>query len=100
MINVTIAAAFGPLAIHAGQAAISKWIGQNQCRTVADDEPMQQWVMSIIHMQRPFVIALTLSVWTWCVMNGMDSDAVNNATSAIVFYLFGDRTMSYARKMR
>jgi hypothetical protein len=47
---------------------------------------------------RPGVATVVLGTWSYMMMTGQDSAAVNNFASAVGFYLFGDRTLFYAQK--
>lgn len=115
---LTVLAALGPLVVDAGKAAIGKYIGgEFKPANVADWVTMQNmeiqrftainqagganpsylWVEAVIRMQRPAVAAIALGVWAYTRIQGVPSDAVDNFAAAIGFYLFGDRTLFYAR---
>ena len=56
------------------------------------------WVESVVRLMRPAVGAIVLGTWSYMMLSGQDSPAVNNFASAVGFYLFGDRTLFYAQK--
>lgn len=117
---ITILAALAPLGVEAGKAAIQKWIAPDQLKPVTIEDyqklksvdleffkamneagsgtPSYPFVEAIVRLQRPFVVACVLLAWAYLHLLGMDSGAVDNAASAVGFYLFGDRSLLYARK--
>ena len=119
---VTILAALGPLAVDLGKSLIARFIAPSEFKpaTIEQYTQMRQldldmfkamneaggsnqsypWVEAIIRLQRPTVVAIVLLTWAYLMMLGEASDAVNNFASAIGFYLFGDRTLFYARKVK
>ena len=119
---VTILAAPGPLAVDLGKSLIARFIAPSEFKpaTIEQYTQMRQldldmfkamneaggsnqsypWVEAIIRLQRPTVVAIVLLTWAYLMMLGEASDAVNNFASAIGFYLFGDRTLFYARKVK
>lgn len=117
----TILAALAPLLVDAGKSLIGKFIGDNfkpasisEWLTMqnADIErfkainnaggaaPSYAWVEAIIRLQRPLVAAVALSTWAYSRTYGLPSEAVDNFAAVIGFYLFGDRTLFYARKAK
>jgi hypothetical protein len=119
---VTILAALGPLAVDLGKSLIARFIAPEEFKpaTIEQYAQMRQldldmfkamneaggsnqsypWVEAIIRLQRPTVVAVVLLTWAYLMLIGQSSDAVNNFASAIGFYLFGDRTLFYARKVK
>lgn len=117
---LTVLAALGPLAVDLGKAAIGKFFGQADYKPVSIDEwaRMRQteidqfravnqagaegesypWVHAIIKLQRPAVVAMTLTVWAWSRTYGVPSEAIDNAAGIVGFYLFGDRTLVHAKR--
>jgi len=119
---ITIAAAGVPLIIEAGRAAIQRWIAPEQIKptTVADYEVMRHidldwfkalvgadaggetypWVEAVRKLQRPAVVLAVLVTWAYCHTSGLvvAGDGVDNMAASVGFYLFGDRTMFYAKK--
>lgn len=119
---VTILAALGPLAVDLGKSLIARFIAPSEFKpaTIEQYTQMRQldldmfkamneaggsnqsypWVEAIIRLQRPTVVGVVLLTWAYLMLIGQSSDAVNNFASAIGFYLFGDRTLFYARKVK
>lgn len=119
---VTILAALGPLAVDLGKSLIARFIAPEEFKpsTIEQYAQMRQldldmfkamneaggsnqsypWVEAIIRLQRPTVVAVVLLTWAYLMLIGQSSDAVNNFAAAIGFYLFGDRTLFYARKVK
>jgi len=118
---VTILAALGPLAVDLGKSLISRFVAPDQFKpaTIEQYTQMRQldlemfkamndaggsnasyaWVEAIVRLQRPTVVAMVLMVWAYLMTTGQSMEAVNNFASAIGFYLFGDRTLFYTKKM-
>lgn len=118
---VTILAALGPLAVDLGKSLISRFIAPDTFKpaTIEQYTQMRQldlemfkamneaggsntsypWVEAIVRLQRPTVVVLVLLTWAYLMLSGQSSEAVNNFASAIGFYLFGDRTLFYTKKM-
>lgn len=115
---LTIFAALGPLAVDFGKALIGKYVGNDfKPANVADWVTMQRvevdrftainaagganpsylWVEAVVRLQRPMVAVVALSVWAYTRIAGVPSEAVDNFAAAVGFYLFGDRTLFYAR---
>jgi hypothetical protein len=119
---ITILAALGPLALDLGKSLIARFIAPSEFKpaTIEQYSQMRQldldmfkamneaggsnqsypWVEAIIRLQRPTVVVVVLLTWAYLMLIGQSSDAVNNFASAIGFYLFGDRTLFYARKVK
>lgn len=117
----TILAALAPLLVDAGKSLIGKFIGDNfkpanigewitmqnadvarfqAINNAAGSTPSYPWVEAIIRLQRPFVAAVALGVWGYSRIWGNASQEVDNFAAVIGFYLFGDRTLFYARKAK
>lgn len=116
---ITILAALGPLAVDLGKSLIGRFINKGEFKpaTITDYLAMRTsdlemfkamndaggsnasypWVEAIVRLQRPMVAAIVLLTWAWTVLTNTPNDAVNNFASAVGFYLFGDRTLFYAR---
>jgi len=45
-------------------------------------------------------LAVDLGTWAYLKVNSIDSESVDNFAGAVGFYLFGDRTLFYARKTK
>lgn len=119
---VTILAALGPLAVDLGKSLISRFIAPTEMKPANVDEyvkmrqmdmdmykamndagganPSYPWVEAIVRLQRPAVAAIVLLAWAYLTMNGQSSPTVDNFAAAIGFYLFGDRTLFYARSAK
>ena len=117
---VTLLALLGPLAVDLGKSLISRFIapGEMKPANVYEYVKMRQldmdmfkvineaggagttypWVEAIVRLQRPAVAAIVLLTWAYLTALGTTSPAVDNFAAAIGFYLFGDRTLFYARK--
>lgn len=118
---ITILAALMPFAVDLGKsligrfitpesgfkpATIGDWLSMQDMQLklfVAMNEagganPSYPWVEAIVRLQRPFVVAVALSAWVWSYTVGHPSPMVDNFCSAVGFYLFGDRTLFYAKK--
>ena len=115
----TILAALGPLVVELGRAAVGKWMGSDFRQANITDwlamqradidrftaineaggaNPSYLWVEAVIRLQRPAVAAVALGVWAYTRTVGVPSEAVDNFAGAVGFYLFGDRTLFYARQ--
>ena len=117
---MTVLAAFGPLVVDLGKSLIGRFIQVDSYKPVNVDEyvkmkqldldlfkalneagganPSYPWVEAIVRLMRPTVAAVVLGTWAAMTLNGQSNDAVNNFAAAVGFYLFGDRTLFYARK--
>ena len=117
---ITILAALGPLAVDLGKSLIGRFIQTDGYKPVNVDEyvkmkqldlelfkamneagganPSYPWVEAVVRLMRPAVAATVLGTWSFMMMTGQDSPAVNNFASAVGFYLFGDRTLFYSQK--
>lgn len=119
---VTILAALGPLAVDLGKSLISRFIAPTEMKPANVDEyvkmrqidmdmykamndagganPSYPWVEAIVRLQRPAVAAIVLLSWAYLTTIGQASPTVDNFAAAIGFYLFGDRTLFYARSAK
>lgn len=117
---ITILAALGPLAVDLGKSLISRFVAPAEFKPANVDEyvkmreldlgmfkamneaggsnPSYPWVEAIVRLQRPAVALVVLGTWAILKLNGQPSDAVDNFAASVGFYLFGDRTLFYARK--
>jgi hypothetical protein len=117
---LTVLTAFGPLIVDLGKSLIGKFIQTDTYRPVNVDEyakmrqldldmfkamneaggsnPSYPWVEAIVRLMRPGVALVVLSTWAMLTLNGQSSNSVDNFAAAVGFYLFGDRTLFYARK--
>lgn len=117
---ITILAALGPLAVDLGKSLIGRFISPDGFKpaniadytamkgvdlemfkalnTAGGNNPSYPWVEAITRLMRPFVATIVLMVWAYSEVIGTPSDSLTNLTSAVFFYLFGDRSLTYARK--
>jgi len=116
---ITLLAAFAPLAVDLGKSLIAKFVAPDNFKPATIEQyvqvkqldldmfkalndaggtnPTYQWVEAIIRMQRPLVVTIALGVWAWSHSYGIPSPEVDNFAAIVGFYLFGDRTMFYAK---
>lgn len=114
---MTMLAGLLPLGVEAGKALIQRWLAPDQVKPVdfgqllqlkemelkqwiamqGGDAPSYLWVTAIRQLQRPVFVTAVLGVWCWQAAGGVPSDTVQNMASAVGFYLFGDRTLFYAK---
>ena len=119
---LTILAALGPLAVDLGKSLIGRFIQTDNYKPVNVDEyvkmrqldldmfkamndaggtnPSYPWVEAVVRLMRPVVGIIVLGTWAYLEMTGSTSESVSNFASAVGFYLFGDRTLFYARKAK
>lgn len=119
---LTVLAALGPLAVDLGKALIGKYVQTDTYKPVNVDEyvrmrqldidmfkamndaggtnPSYPWVEAIVRLMRPAVAAIVLGTWATVKLSGQSNDSVDNFAAAVGFYLFGDRTLFYARKAK
>lgn len=119
---LTILAALGPLAVDLGKSLIGRFIQTDNYKPVNVDEyvrmrqldldmfkamndaggtnPSYPWVEATVRLMRPAVALVVLGTWATLKLNNMDSASVDNFAAAVGFYLFGDRTLFYARKSK
>ena len=119
---LTIFAALGPLAVDLGKSLIGRFIQTDNYKPVNVDEyvkmrqldldmfkamndaggtnPSYPWVEAAVRLMRPAVGVIVLGTWAYLKVNSIDSESVDNFAGAVGFYLFGDRTLFYARKTK
>ena len=126
---LTILAALGPLAVDLGKSLIGRFIQTDSYKPVNVDEyvkmreldlnmfkamndaggtnPSYPWVEAVVRLMRPVVGVIVLGTWAYLKINSIDIDSesvdsksVDNFAGAVGFYLFGDRTLFYARKTK
>jgi hypothetical protein len=119
---LTILAALGPLAVDLGKSLIGRFIQTDTYKPVNVDEyvkmrqldldmfkamndaggtnPSYPWVEAAVRLMRPAVGVIVLGTWAYLKINSIDSESVDNFAGAVGFYLFGDRTLFYARKAK
>lgn len=116
---ITLLAAFAPLAVDLGKSLISKFVAPDTFKPATIEQyvqvkqldldmfkalneaggsnPSYLWVEAIVRLQRPLVVAIALAIWAWSHTYGTPSSEVDNFAAIVGFYLFGDRTMFYAK---
>ena len=117
---LSAAAVFGPLAVEAGKALINKYMAPGEFKPASIEQYVQMrevdlrmfeamnnaggsnasypWVDAIVRLMRPTVAVIVLGTWAYSKLAGTPSEAIDCFAAAIGFYLFGDRTLFYARK--
>jgi hypothetical protein len=117
---LTILAAFGPLAIDLGKSLIAKFIAPDTFKPATIEQyvqmreldvsmfkamneaggtnPSYPWVEAVVRLMRPTAAALVIGTWAVNSLTGVADPAVENFAAAVGFYLFGDRTLFYAKK--
>lgn len=116
---ITLLAAFAPLAVDLGKSLIAKFVAPENFKPATIEQyvevkkidlemfkalneaggsnPSYLWVEAIVRLQRPLVVAIALGAWAWTHIMGTPSPEVDNFAAIVGFYLFGDRTMFYAK---
>lgn len=120
---LTALAALLPILTEAGRAAVQRWIAPDNFKptSIADYVALKnadlelfkainaaggvgqtyEWVEAIVKLMRPGVASIVLLTWAYAHLTAnveTDLSAINNFASAIGFYLFGDRTLFYAKR--
>lgn len=118
---VTLLAMLGPIAVEAGKAIINRFIVPDKYKPTSIAEYIQMqaqeleffkaiteaggtnptylWVEAVVRLMRPLVAAVVLGTWATAHFQGVpDTATIDNFAAAIGFYLFGDRTLFYAKK--
>ena len=117
---LTILATFAPFAVDLGKSLINRFIAGDTFKPANITEyidmrkmdldffkamndaggtnPSYLWVEAIVRLMRPSVTIIVLGTWAYLELNGQSSTTVTNFASAVGFYLFGDRTLFYAKK--
>jgi hypothetical protein len=116
---ITLLAAFAPLAVDLGKSLISRFVAPEEFKPSTIEQytqmktldlnmfkalneaggsnPSYLWVEAIVRLQRPLVVAIALGAWAYTHVAGVPSPEVDNFAAIVGFYLFGDRTMFYAK---
>lgn len=119
---ITLLAAFAPALVDGVKALVHKYLAPKEFKpaTVEEYKTMRDadlswfnavnnaggsgatypWVEAVKQLQRPAVAAAVLGTWAvvHLIAPGVEHVAVDNAASIVSLYLFGDRTLLYARK--
>lgn len=118
---ITALAAFAPLAVDLGKSLINRFVAADVFKPATIDEyvkmrqldldmfkalndagganPSYKWVDAIVRLQRPLVATIALGTWCWSHTYGAPSVEIDNFAAVIGFYLFGDRTLFYTKKV-
>lgn len=118
---LTILASLVPLVVDFGKTAINRWITPDMFKPGNIDEyvkmrnidleffkvmneaggasPSYPWVEAVVRLMRPSVVLIVLGTWCYLQYTGKSNPIVDNFASAVGFYLFGDRTLFYAKKV-
>lgn len=119
---LTILAALGPLAVDLGKTLIGRFIQTDSYKPVNIDEYVRMrqldldmfkamndaggtnasypWAEAAVRLMRPAVAMIVLGTWSYMKLNNLPSETVDNFVGAVGFYLFGDRTLFYSRKVK
>ena len=117
----TILATFAPFVVDLGKSLINRFIAGDTFKPANIDEyvkmrevdlgffkamneagganPSYPWVEAIVRLMRPTVTVMVLGTWAYLELTNQPSITVTNFASAVGFYLFGDRTLFYAKKL-
>lgn len=118
---ITILAAIAPLLVDGGKALIQKYLAPEEFKPAKVEDyvqmrrldlemfqamnaaggtnPTYPWAEAVVRLMRPAVAATVLLVWAMLhAQGGVDTASVDNFAAAIGFYLFGDRTLFYAKR--
>ena len=122
MDQLTALAAFGPLVVDLGKSLISRFVAPAEFKPATVEQyvemrkmdlemfkamneaggsnPSYPWVEAVVRLMRPSIAFIVLGTWAYLevVTIGGANDTVSNFASAIGFYLFGDRSLFYAKK--
>ena len=117
---ITLVALFGPLIKSGGQALINKFSKGDQYKpaslddaiklmqaeteqlkvraSVGDtDSPVYPWVASVVKLQRPIIVYMTISCFLVMTAFGVGApeslDVVYDLAAMVIFWLFGERTL-------
>ena len=118
---ITILATFAPFVVDLGKSLINRFIAGDTFKPANIDEyvkmrevdlgffkamneagganPSYPWVEAIVRLMRPTVTVMVLGTWAYLELTNQPSSTVTNFASAVGFYLFGDRTLFYAKKL-
>lgn len=116
----TALAAFAPLVVDLGKSLISRFVAPSEFKPATIEQyvqmrqldldmfkamndaggtnPSYPWVEAVVRLMRPSIALIVLGTWAFLELNGGANDTVSNFASAIGFYLFGDRSLFYAKK--
>lgn len=114
-------ATFAPFVVDLGKSLINRFIAGDTFKPATIDEyvkmrevdlgffkamneaggsnPSYPWVEAVVRLMRPAVTVMVLGTWAYLELTNQSSTTVTNFASAVGFYLFGDRTLFYAKKL-
>jgi hypothetical protein len=117
---ITILATFAPFVVDLGKSLINRFIAGDTFKPANITEYIDMrkmdldffkamndaggtnasylWVEAIVRLMRPSVTIMVLGTWAYLELTNQASVSVTNFASAVGFYLFGDRTLFYAKK--
>lgn len=119
---ISLLAMFGPVVVEAGKALTNRFLAPSEIKPMNVDEAVKlkqveldyfkavseaggqnasyPWVEAAVRLMRPGVAVIVLGTWATLniLMPDVDSSSVDNFAAAVGFYLFGDRTLFYAKK--
>ena len=112
--------AFAPVLVEAGKAAVSRWLAPDVFKPATIEQYVAMrntdiqmfqainnaggqnasypWVEACVRLMRPLVAMVVLGTWCYCKLTNTLTDDINNFAACIGFYLFGDRTLFYAKR--
>jgi hypothetical protein len=119
---ITILAALAPLGVDLGKALVRKFVGTDTFTPQNIDEYVKlksfdlelfkamnfsngtgttyPWVEAVVRLQRPVLAGVVLLTWAFAhATKQVDTVSIDNFAAAVGFYIFGDRTLFYARKV-
>jgi hypothetical protein len=118
---ITMLATFAPFVVDLGKSLINRFIAGDTFKPANIDEyvkmrevdlgffkamneaggsnPSYPWVEAVVRLMRPAVTVMVLGTWAYLELTNQSSTTVTNFASAVGFYLFGDRTLFYAKKL-
>lgn len=119
---ITILASLVPVAVDLGKSLINRYVAPDTFKPATIEQYVQMkqidlemfkavndaggsnqsypWVDAITRLMRPVVGIIVLGIWAYTKISGHPSDSVDNFAAAIGFYLFGDRSLFYANKIK
>jgi hypothetical protein len=117
---LTALAVFAPLAVDLGKSLIARFVAPDEFKPATIEQytqmrqtdldmfkamndaggtnPSYPWVEAVVRLMRPSIAFIVLGTWAYLEITGGANDTVSNFASAIGFYLFGDRSLFYAKK--
>lgn len=118
MNEYTALASLLPVAVDLGKSAINRFIDYGDFKSNTVEEYIQirklelefyrelnkpgrssyKWVEAVLRLLRPVVVLVVLLLWCYMTTKGTDNETLNDFTSSIMFYLFGDRTLFYTKR--